>query len=351
MRRLTLILSDLYLPEEAPEEAVAAAVAPLELPGLTALLRIASKAPLPDWRAWLAAEIGSKVLAEIPVAQVAGRAFVSAHDASTAWLATPVHLSARLDHVRLVDRGLLNLAGDERAALCEDFARQFGPEYQLHSGKGREFLLTGIPACDAVTVDPARLLDTDIAPALARGKDALKLRRVGAEIEMWLHVSVVNESRERARAPRISALWLWGGGLPATASEGQVGTGEGHGKGKCDAVSLHGGDSFLAGLAHCAKLNSPTAAPAALSGLDHRVEHHLVELAPMCGAPQASLLELDESWFLPARAALDCGTLSVLDIVANDARFRVTPKARWRFWRPRRTWFENVAGHAQARKA
>ena len=349
MRRLTLILSDLYLPDEAPEEAVAAAVAPLELPGLTSLLRVASKAPLPDWRAWLAAEIGSSVLAEIPVAQVAGRGLVPAHDAATAWLATAVHLSARLDHVRLVDRGLLTVADDERAALCEDFGRQFGPEYQLHSGKGREFLLTGVPACDAVTVDPARLLDTDIAPALARGKDALKLRRVSAEIEMWLHASAVNETRERARAPRISALWLWGGGLPATVREKEVDPGPG--AGNRAAVSLHGGDSFLAGLAHCAKLNSPAAAPAALSGLDQRVEHHLVELAAMCGEPPASLPELDESWFVPARAALDSGTLSVLDIVANDARFRVTPKARWRFWRPRRTWFENVAGYARARKA
>ena len=61
MRRLTLILSDLYLPAEAvPAQSVAA---PIDLPGLSWLLRFASAStPLSDWRQWLAREIGDTLV-------------------------------------------------------------------------------------------------------------------------------------------------------------------------------------------------------------------------------------------------------------------------------------------------
>jgi hypothetical protein len=341
MQRLTLILSDLYLPEEASRaDAVAA---PFPLPGLTALLRVASATPVrPHWRAWLAAELGLQDLSESSVAPVAAAAMVPAHEAASAWLATPVHLEARLDHVRLVDRGLLTLAEGERLALCAQFARQFGPQYQLHAGHGRDLLLTGLSA-NVATLDPARLLDTDVAPALPRGSDARELRKLGAEIEMWLHGSPINEARDRAGAPRISTLWLWGGGAVRGHTPGSFRSGT--------SVSMQGSDGFLAGLAH--GMNQPPLAPAAsgLAALDAQAEHQVVELAPMSGTAHQSLDRFDEHWCVPARAALERGALSSLDVVANDTCFRITAAMRWRFWRPHRTWFENVARRAQSRKA
>lgn len=339
MRRLTLILSDLYLPQEASGASVAT---PLVLPGLSALLRVASAGAITSWRHWLATELGSPGLADLPEAQVAGRAVVSATEASTAWLATPVHLSARLDHVRLVDRGLLRLADEERAALCEEFARQFGPEYRLHAGAGRQLLLTGLAASAVQTIDPARLLDADVAPALPRGKEAGELRRLGAEIEMWLHASAINSARDHARVPRISALWLWGGGAVTPVPDAPAARAD---------VSLHGEDGFLGGIAHFANLAPPLAAPAGFAALPPRHPHDVVELMPMSGAPQESLTQLDEAWFVPAREALATGAISSLDVVADDTWFRITSRMAWRFWRPRRTWFENVARRAQARKA
>ena len=331
MRRLTLILSDLYLPQEASGATVAA---PLMLPGLSALLRVASVDALTDWRHWLASELGPSGLAEVPVAQVAGRAFVPAEEAATAWLATPVHLSARLDHVRLVDRGLLTLTAEEQKALCDEFARQFGPEHRLHVA-GRQLLLTGISAGSVSTVDPARMLDADVATVLPRGKEADELRRLGAEIEMWLHASTF----------RISALWLWGGG-PVTPVHPASGAPRSPG-----ALSLRGGDSFLAGLAHFANAGTPLAAPERYAALDASDAHQVVELAPMSGAPWESLPSLDEHWFVPVREALAAGALSSLDVVANDTRFRITSRMSWRFWRPRRSWFENVVRRPQARRA
>ena len=41
----------------------------------------------------------------------------------------------------------------------------FGPQYSLHDGGERAFILTGLDA-STTTTDPARLLDADIGPAL-----------------------------------------------------------------------------------------------------------------------------------------------------------------------------------------
>lgn len=341
MRRLTLILSDLYLPEEAvPADAVAA---PLSLPGLAWLLQFARQPiPLADWRHWLTEELGLDALDGLPPAQIAARARLTPEVAASAWFATPVHLSARLDHVRLVDRGLLHVVPDDQAAWCADFARHFGNDCQLHPGNSRGFLLSGI-SLHAATTDPARLLDTDVAPALPQGKDSLALRRLGAEIEMWLHTAALNEARDRARLPRISALWLWGGGkasVPAaTTSAGR------------ETVALYGDDPFLAGVAAAASHATHATAPASLTAIDGDATHHIVEFAPMSGEPQESLASLEESWFLPARTALAAGVLASLDVIANDCCFRIAGRAGWRFWRRRRGWLENLARGAQPAKA
>ena len=66
MRRLSLILSDLYMPEEVTREKTGAGA--LEFAHFTWLLRF-SRDPvaLSDWRAWLAAQAGQGALASLPV--------------------------------------------------------------------------------------------------------------------------------------------------------------------------------------------------------------------------------------------------------------------------------------------
>jgi len=346
MRRLTLILSDLYLPEESvPADAVSA---PLSLPGLEWLLRFARvSAPLADWRHWLIGELGLAALNGTPPAQIAARARITSGDAASAWFATPVQLSARLDHVRLVDRGLLRVGSDDQSAWCADFARHFGSDCQLHPGNSRGFLLSGI-SLQAATTDPARLLDADVASALPRGRDSLALRRLGAEIEMWLHAAALNEMRERAREARISALWLWGGGLrggepaPVAAIPSSVGR---------EPVALYGDDLFLAGVAATVSHATHAPIPAGLTAIENAAPHHVVEFAPMSGEPQESLTRLDENWFMPARIALATGVLSSLEVIANDLCFRIAGRAGWRFWRRQRGWLENLARSAQPLKA
>jgi hypothetical protein len=337
MRRLTLILSDLYLPEEAPREAASAA---LDLPKLAGLLRFARASRIDSWRAWLAREVGAGIIAPGPVAQLAAVSVPTILAPSTAWFATPVTFEARLDHVRMLERGLLRMTSAERAEWCAEFTRAFGPEYLLHDAGERGFLITGIAETEAAGVDPARVLGADIGHALPAGARAGELRRLMAEIEMWLHAAPLNAVRERERRQRISALWLWGGG-PRAWTPG-VPTGW---QPPPSSIRLSGGDPWLTALAWLGRL-SPSRSLSGFADLDAATSHDVVELAPMSGPAPESLPALEQNWFGPARAALASGALGQLDLVANDRWFRLTSRSAWRFWRRLRPWLEVLGREA-----
>jgi hypothetical protein len=332
MRRLTLILSDLFLPVEAGDQAAPAAMA---LPNFEWLLRFAMTAPIAEWRHWLAEESSVAHAAEWPIARTC--ALAAGLPTAGAWLATPVHLEARLDHVRLTDRGLLRLSPEERAAWRADFARAFGPELSLHDAGERGFLLSGGPHLDTRTVDPARLLDADISSSLP-GR-APELRKLGIEIEMWLHGSALNTHRERAGKRRVSALWLWGGGTVEPVAPPAPPPSQAY-------FRLFGGDPYLEALGKLAPyqgfIRHERASPAnGFAGLELDCPV-TVELTPMSGPPSESMTMLDTQWFAPARAALASGALERLDLVVNDLRFRVASRSGWKLWRRRRSWVEHL---------
>jgi hypothetical protein len=343
MRRLTLILSDLYLPEEAGRDA--AIPAALALPHLDWLLRFAQAHRIADWRRSLAADLGRADLARLPAATLAARGILDPTQGESVWLATPVRLEARLDHVRMLERGLPRLAAAERAEWCEEFARVFAP-YALHDAGPRGFLLTGIAPALIATVDPARLLDADIAPALPAGAAARELRRLSAEIEMWMHAAPINLGRERAGLPRLSSLWLWGGGPNAPAPPEASPPTAAH-----SLLKFHGDDPAIAGIARAVSGALPAAVPARFDAVRELPDRVIVELTPMNGASSESLSALDVDWFAPARAALSKGTLPVLDIVANDRWFRIVAWSGWRFWRRRISWLARLGQPHRQSKA
>jgi hypothetical protein len=328
MRRLTLILSDLYLPAEAAESAPPEA---LDLPNLDWLLCFASaREPIGDWRSWLARELGAAQFAALPPAHAVAAHRLGNDRASGAWLATPVRLEVRIDHVRLADRGVISLAPAQRAELVQEFARHFGPECALHEAGPRGFLLTGARAERARTVDPARLLDADLGAAIPSGADSGQLRRLAAEIEMWLHRSPINAALEGARRPRVSALWLWGGGSAGPEARRPDGLVEGR-------YVFHGEDPWLAACADhitAREIAAPPGGFAALTGTDHAI----VELTPMSGERRDSLGTVEAQWFAGVRAALAAGSLESVDLIANDIRYRIAARPAWRIWRRRAPW-------------
>jgi hypothetical protein len=227
----------------------------------------------------------------------------------------------------LRDRGLLRVPESQRQKIREEFTRSFGPEMSLHDVGERGFLLEGGPVSQAITRDPARFLDSDIGPALPAAGAAGDLRRLAAEMEMWLHSLPLNDERERSGERRITSLWLWGGGSHEvfdTAWRGVDG--------------LRGGDPWLRALAGEHPLNGSPASYHEIAA-DDRV----VELSPMSGAPGESLASLEKNWFAPLRAALSSGTLDTLTLLANDKAFITQARAGWRFWRSRRGWLAALA--------
>ena len=132
------------------------------------------------------------------------------------WLATPVHMVAGLDTVRVHPAGLLRLAAGEQQILQGDFARVFaGSGWSLHATGRRELLLAGpFPQANAAvrSADPALWLGADPRAGLPSGPGSDSLRRFGAELEMWLHEHPVNLARAGRGLLTVSALWLWGGG-------------------------------------------------------------------------------------------------------------------------------------------
>jgi hypothetical protein len=328
MRRLTLILSDFYLPEEARNSLPVTQ----ELPALEWLLRYAnSSTHVGDWRTWLLAQTAPG-LENLPIAAISAYGRIDGRDLESAWLATPVALEARLDHVRLLDRGLLRLEEPVRAGCCEEFARVFGPQYLLHEGGERGFFLSGLPPIDMPTVDPARLIGSEIGPALP-GREAGELRRLWAEIEMWLHGAAFNAVRERMGKPRVSALWLWGA-RSTPALRGRV-------EPVRADVTFYGGDPMLAELNRQVG-GRARGVPSRWGQIDTDAPHVVLEFASLTGGPHESLQALDANWFAPAKSALMSGELRELDILANDLHFAVGTRARWRFWRRRKKWLTQL---------
>lgn len=333
MRRLTLILSDLYLPADAVRESFPTV---LELPALQGLLRFAEPPRrIGDWRTWLARELSLEPLVGWPCAHV--MALAAGIAPAGTWLATPVSLEARLDHVRLADRGMLRLSLAQLADLAQEFAIAFGPESLITASTDRALLFKGGPAVDLQTVDPARLLDADVGSALPSGNRSGDLRRLSAEIEMWLPGTRTNAARERAGLRKVTALWFWGGGSAKQKPTAPVHAGS--------EFHLSGNDPFLAALNILLAKDALRPTPAGFGDIGHIGEPAavFVEVAPMSGPPGESLPTLDENWFAPARDALTQGRLECVQIVANDRVFTVRPRASWKFWRRRRGWLESLA--------
>jgi hypothetical protein len=331
MRRLTLILSDLYLPEDAGRD-----VSPPpthQLPHLEWLLRFADRPEeIGDWRQWLLGQTppGSNSLS---IAGFSACGCVDDRHIQSTWFATPVALEARLDHVRLLDRGLLRMDESERVSCCEEFARIFGPTYQLGYDGDRTLFLAGLPVNGIRTTDPARLLGNEIGPSFP-GRDAPDLRRLWAEIEMWLHGAVFNAARERAGRRRVSALWLWGSEPLPHGSTGRGLVAQACYGGDPLILALHRRDNEGRGLAR--------AAPSNFDDVDPSAAEIVVEFAALTGAPHESLPSLDANWFRPLKAALVGGEIHDVDLVANDRRFRIRARQHWKLWRRNRHWLASL---------
>ncbi len=328
---LTVILGDFFLPARARSADALPRLDALEL-----LLARAERVRLPGgWRAWLAGVGAPSGLAQLPLARLAARAWLAPPPGPDCfWLATPVHYLAGIDSVHLHPAGLLALASEEQAALAADFNALFGDAYwRLHALGHRELLLAG-PPLDASAADPGQWAGREPSGAAPRGADAATLRRLGSEIEMWLHEHPLNAQRRARGELAVTGLWLWGSETLAGAEPAAVASPR-------PLPPFYGADLYAEGLWRLAGQQA-RALPAAFDTARAHQDARSVVLYPALGEEGLTQLlqRLEQRWLAPALAALHTGRLGALHLLAGERAFRLSRLRLACFWRARAPWWE-----------
>ncbi|MFT3905474.1 MAG: hypothetical protein QM718_04125 [Steroidobacteraceae bacterium] len=341
MTTLALILADFFAPPD-PADPEARQALP-ELPALEQLLRPARLRTLPQgWRGWLQQRVvapdsvaaasaaparlaGVVAAAHVPEPTAAGRGY---------WLATPVSYVAGIDNLRLHPNGLLWLSNEEQQELARDFAGIFGADGLRLIATGERELLLEVPAEWGVPAagDPARFLGREPAAGLPGGPDAAPLRRLGAELEMWLHQHPMNERRTAQGRLPLSGLWLWGGARRWQAMARSL-------------PSLYGGDAFARSLWRASAQEPQPLPPGYLAwrALQPQPGDAVVVLPTLSESLMQDLAALERDWLAPVQQALRSGGITRLQLVAGSRAAELGPRAHWRFWRQPRRWWEALA--------
>jgi hypothetical protein len=338
VREIVLVISDLYLPpaELGNSSKLSGTVA--ISPGLQYMARFGQKSSIhEDWRSWLARWLGRDDLARAAPAAIASatiRASPSlATTDGTAWFATPVHLMAGLTSLHLDRRGLLQLREEELHELARDFSRVFGEsEFHLETIGSDLFLMRNRDGIVASTTEPARAVGSELRSVLPTGRNASALRRLGAELEMWLHEHPINQHRAARGELPVSTLWLWGGGGAPEAAAAR--------SGDTADVALSC-DPFLNGLWRLQGLEPlpfPERLPDLASYPHARKVVLIAKVTPLLHANPhwtifEALAELDRRFIAPALTQLHSGKLSSVLLIANDVQLRIKRRDNLRFWR------------------
>jgi hypothetical protein len=275
------------------------------------LARADASRPVSDWRADAFRIIAPQAVLPA-IAPAALRADGGAADAAWACLATPVHYVAEMTSVRLSEDGILSMKPAAAATLAADFNRVWnGSGVRLLAGKSSSLYCIFDQLLNVTTRDPQDMLDRHIEEYLPTGADAPRLRQLMSELEMWLFEHGENSARAAAGLPRISGLWLWGGGAPLASLPSVQGW-------------AAGDDVYFSALSaqRSETSDSGVIVAAATPGSD---EWH----------------DIESRWLKPAAAQLRAGRLSRLEISAGDRCFSLTARAIRRFWRRSKPWWES----------
>ena len=301
------------------------------------------------WREWLWREFALKSplapdahggAAAIVPAAVAAAAVPNLPAGQPLWFATPVHFFAGLDTVRLHPAGLLELDADAQRQLAADFARVFnGSGYSLHATGRREMLLAGgaLAAPNSTrNTDPAQWLGADPRDGFPAGAQGAHLRRLGAEIEMWLHEHPVNRLRAARGELAANGLWLWGGGAPAVICALRA----------TPAASAWAEDLYIDGLARVRAVDvqvPPEGWPYTTGGHEQRGEL-VVVFGSDATSHANSLAQLERDWIAPTLAQWRQGRIGTATLLAGECAITLPAlqrwRRRWRGLRRPRPWWE-----------
>ena len=298
------------------------------LPGLGELLRLADPGTSDhDWRSGLLRDLGAAEWANEAPAAVAA-ASLPIRPGTGVCLAVPAHAMIGISRVHL-HAAPLQLDPVHMAAFAVAFEAQFGDEARLHT-VGNGWLMEAACAVAASDDDPLHLLGQPLERLAAQSVEQRRLRRLGAEIEMWLADLPINAERVKRGQLPVNLLWLWGGGrvrglaLPPGSS----------------SLRLHAqqGDAWLAG---CAALTGATMSP--LDGGWQAVKHpqdSVIVLQVTAMTDAAQWLRWDEQWFQPLLRDLHARRINALTLRFGRRALQVRRRLWSAPWRRRRPWWQ-----------
>lgn len=323
----------------------------LALPGLEKLLAHSSFTRLPA-RAWeeaLAICFGLDSSAPFGALRLRGEAKAPPPGKGQWLCADPIHLKFHHERVVLADTAAFPLSEAESQELVAALNREFADIGSFHAAHPRRWYLrlntpTAYDAPPLSTV-AGRMLDGQ----LPEGMDGAKFKRLGNEIQMFLHHHPVNEARVAAGLPTINGVWLWCAGHAEIS-----------GRQNEAAPTARAAPDFADFAPHFASVwcDDPLASGLALAGgipvhpllpdleklrtLAHPGSHYLVvldaALLPALYEDQPawrnSLAHLEKAWFAPlAFKAADIHVSLLAPTIYGLLRWEHRPSDRWKFWR------------------
>jgi hypothetical protein len=371
VHELVLVLSDFYVSQEALDRELPVGVT---LPAFQHVARYGTRSKLSNgWRPWLSqwffgADAGATAgVAAASMQPVELSATASLAPGNVAWMATPMHLIAGMTSVHVDRRSILRLDASDQATLAADFQRVFHDSgFRLQPLEGGDFLMLGTEMALTDAEEPARALGGSMGQ---HANSSIALRRLGTEIEMWLHDHPINDTRRRRGEVPITSLWLWGvGAIPArgdvdVASRGSAAVylpaagaraaashvadspgdrrGAGDLPGAADGTLAFGRDSYLQGLwaMRGAKVAPLPQQVADVFGYPHAQRAVLViEIGVMLQSnPKWTFYEavadIERRFIAPAVEALKGGQYQRLVVLANDYELTLRATDRLKFWR------------------
>jgi hypothetical protein len=281
------------------------------------LARAAQQVITNDWRRdafQMLAQTGAVMPALAPTVLCAENL---ASDAAWICMATPLHYLADSSSVRLPSDGVLSLDRAAAEALALDFNRVWkNSGVGLIAGRTGHLYSAFERAPSVATHDPEEVRGRNIEQFLPSGDDAMRLRLLMSEIEMWLFQHAVNVARAVRGNAVINGLWLWGGGTPVKALPAIRGW-------------VAGDDLFFNAL------RAGSAAGEARVGAGV-----IVALQEPGSDPWRSI---GLPWLEAAALQLRSGRISRLELSAGERCFTVSTRGTRAFWRRRKPWWESFA--------
>ena len=228
--------------------------------------------------------------------------------------ADPIHFQTRMRDLVVQELPAAQVSVEEVTAIFDTLQGSLGSEtgtrFEAHGRRGYVLHSSPFDTSDVSTREASGTVADRFMPS---GSSAGDYHRLQSEIQMVLHDHPVNSRRDERGQPRISALWLWGGGSTPAKDSARLPTYSGS-HGLLRGYWIHEGG-------HVANADKTT-------------------LADVFGSPSGAVADLTQAaeadliaGLGEAKRLLARGSIRKLSVVSQDGfTIRLNRWNTWRFW-------------------